>query len=135
MIDRGEMVNIAQARLEDATVLADSERCEGAIYMCGYAVEIALKARICETLDWQGYPSTARDFEKYRSFRTHGLDVLLHLSGVEKMIRTEFLTEWSAVLGWDPQARYRPVGSSTKEDAEYMIESARTLLEALWKKQ
>ena len=41
------------------------------------------------------------------------------------------LVEWSNVAAWDPEARYSPVGNVTVEDAEKMIESAKTLLEAL----
>ncbi|MCB0065385.1 MAG: HEPN domain-containing protein [Caldilineaceae bacterium] len=70
-----------KARLEDAEVLLAANRYDGAMYLCGYAVELALKARICRTLKWAGYPSTRKEFEGYQSLRTHDLKVLLHLSG------------------------------------------------------
>ena len=38
---------IAAARLNDAKVLLENERTDGAGYICGYAIELALKARIC----------------------------------------------------------------------------------------
>jgi HEPN domain-containing protein len=97
MIPRNELKKIARARLKDADILMASRRYDGAIYLCGYAVEIALKARICQTLKWQGYPSSKREFHDYQSFRTHDLDVLLHLAGREQTIKTNFLAEWSAV--------------------------------------
>ncbi len=50
MLDKKEVKKIARARLKDAEVLAASRRYEGAIYLCGYAVELGLKARICKTL-------------------------------------------------------------------------------------
>lgn len=131
MITRAELKKIARARLRDAEVLQRSGRYDGAIYLCGYAVEIALKARICRTLSWSGYPSTGGEFQNYQSFRTHNLAVLLHLSGIEERIQTTFLTEWSAVKAWNPEARYNPTGSVTKQDAELMIVSARILLRAL----
>jgi len=31
---------------------------DGATYLCGYAVEVALKFRICLTLNWPEFPST-----------------------------------------------------------------------------
>lgn len=100
-------------------------------YLCGYAVEIALKARICRTLSWSGYPAMPREFQNYQAFRTHNLDVLLHLSGVEERIKTTLLAEWSVVATWDSEVRYRPIGSATKQRAEDMIAAARALARAL----
>ena len=131
MLTRSELEEIAQARIQDGRVLLDSERYDGAIYLCGYAVEIALKGSICETLGWDGYPSTTKEFANYQTFRTHNLDVLLRLSGSEHKVKTKFLAEWSAVAVWDPEIRYRPPGSATKQGAELMIESSRKLLSAL----
>ena len=131
MITRSDLTKIARARLRDAEVLYRSRRYDGAIYLCGYAVEIALKARICRTLSWLGYPSTGGEFQNYQSFRTHNLDVLLRLSGVEERIKTTLITEWSAVAAWDPEARYKPTGSATRQAAELMVTSARILLRAL----
>ena len=131
MIDRSELKEIAQARARDSRILVGSERYDGAIYLCGYAVEIALKARICATLGWSGYPSSRAEFQKYQSFRTHDLDALLHLCGLEAEIKANFLTEWSVVAAWDPEIRYKLPGSATQAEADLMIESTRTLLGAL----
>jgi hypothetical protein len=83
---------ISNARLQDAIVLLENDRVDGAAYICGYAVELALKARICITLNWDGFPQTRSEFEDYSSFRTHKLDVLLMLSGQEKRIKRNSLT-------------------------------------------
>lgn len=131
MLDRQEMRKIARARLKDAEVLVSSRRYEGAVYLCGYAVELGLKARICRTLKWQGYPSTNSEFNDYRSFKTHNLDILLHLTGIEEKIKNEMLAEWSAVAGWDSQSRYNPIGTASVADARLMIESASALLKKL----
>jgi len=117
----------ARARLQDAEMLLRSERYDGAVYVCGYAVEIALKERICRTLDWPEFPSTKREFEGLQSFKTHDLDVLLHLSGVEQKIKTERWVEWSNVAAWNPEARYNPIGSATAAVADKMIQSAKAL--------
>ena len=121
----------ALARLEDAEILLQSKRYDGAVYVCGYAVEIALKERICRTLDWLYFPSTRGDFQGLQSFRTHDLEVLLHLSGVEQKIKAERWAEWSNVAVWNPEARYNPIGSATAAIADKMIQSAKALLEAL----
>jgi hypothetical protein len=131
MIDTKKIKKIARARLKDAEVLAASSRNEGAIYLCGYAVELGLKARICRTLKWAGFPSTAKEFERYKSFKTHNLDVLLHLTGIEDRIKTQLLAEWSAVAEWDPESRYNPIGNASLSDANLMISSAKSLLAKL----
>jgi hypothetical protein len=131
MLARSDLTKIARARLRDAEVLYRSRKYDGAIYLCGYAVEIALKARICKALAWLGYPSTGGEFQNYQSFRTHNLHVLLRLSGVEERAKTTLMTEWSAVAAWDPEARYKPIGSATRQVAELMIASAMVLLRAL----
>jgi hypothetical protein len=122
---------ISEARLQDAVVLLENDRVDGAAYLCGYAIELALKARICITLSWDGFPQTRSEFENYSSFRTHKLDVLLMLSGQEKRIKAEQLEEWSKVAPWDPEARYKAVGHSRRENVEVMLASVILLLEVL----
>jgi len=56
---------------------------------------------------------------------------LLSLSGVEDKIKSRHLAEWSAVAAWDPEARYNPIGSASKGDAELLLEAAKTLLGTL----
>jgi HEPN domain-containing protein len=58
MISTKDLRAIARARLRDAQVLLKAERFDGAFYLSGYAVELALKARICRTLKWRATPST-----------------------------------------------------------------------------
>jgi len=128
MIAIKDMKAISKARLRDALVLSTGKRYEGAIYLCGYALELALKARICRTLKWAGFPDTNMEFESYKTFKTHDLDVLLHLSGIEAKIKTAFLAEWSAVAQWDPESRYNPIGSATQADAYLMLSSTKALL-------
>jgi len=113
--------------LRDAKVLLGAGRFDGAIYLCGYAVELRLKARICQALKWAGYPSSKREFEGLLSFKTHDLDLLLRLSGREQLVKTTLLTEWSAVARWNPEARYRRVGTATAADAQIMIQAAEAL--------
>jgi hypothetical protein len=131
MLDRVDLKHIARARVEDAEILFKARRYDGAIYLCGYAVEIALKARICETLGWSGYPSSRSEFANYESFRTHNLDVLLRLSGKEQQIKAELFAEWSAVAQWGPDLRYKPIGSATKEGTRLMVDSSKKLLRVL----
>jgi HEPN domain-containing protein len=131
MVSISELRKIAKGRLKDAEVLATAKRYDGAIYLCGYAIETALKARICRVLKWPGYPSTRKEFEGYQSFRTHDLDILLHLSGAEGVVKTKLFAEWSIVATWDANVRYRPIGSASSQDAADMIKSTKAILGVL----
>jgi hypothetical protein len=122
---------ISAARLQDAIVLLANDRIDSAAYLCGYAVELALKARICITLNWEGFPQTRGEFEGFSSFKTHRLDLLLILSGQEQRIKAEQLREWSAVETWDPEARYKTVGHFARDKVEVMVASVRLLVEVV----
>ncbi len=126
-----EILRIAAARLKDAEVLHSAKRYDGASYLCGYAIELALKARICKTLKWPGYPETGSEFSGLASFKVHDLEMLLKLSGRAAMVKARYLAEWSAVLAWRPEDRYSLIGSTNQQDAELMIESTRLLLKKL----
>mgnify|MGYP001572701673 CR=1 FL=1 len=128
MISAKDLRDIASARLADSEVLRKERRFDGATYLCGYVVELTLKARICDTLKWAGFPQTRSEFENYRSFRTHSLDVLLSLTGVERDVKTKCFAEWSIVVKWDPEVRYKPIGTAKEQDADLMIESTKALL-------
>jgi len=80
---RTEIEKIVQARIEDAEVLYQASRYDGSVYLCGYAVELGLKARICRTLQWDEYPTSGT----YKTFKTHDLDVLIHLTGMEDKVK------------------------------------------------
>ncbi len=131
MLLRSDLELILQARLADAESLYSLRRYDGANYMCGYAVEIALKLRICRTLNWVSFPKTSNEFKSLQSFRIHDLDVLLRLSGVEDEIKSRHFREWSKVRQWNPELRYEPTGVITDSDAEEMIEASKKLLEIL----
>lgn len=131
MIPVADLDRIAEARLEDGKTLLAGGRYDGATYVCGYAVEVALKARICRTLNWSDFPSTRGEFQAYRSFQTHELDVLLRLSGQEARIKQNYFTHWNAVAVWKPESRYDVIGTIQRADAESMIGAAEQLLKAL----
>ena len=131
MITRTDLRRLAKARLADAMVLFRGKRYDGAIYLCGYTIELVLKARICTTLQWKEYPETVNEFRDYNSLKTHKLDVLLHFSGREARVKTRHLAEWSEVAKWEPEVRYRKVGSATRADARAMLQAAGGLLKVL----
>lgn len=76
---------LARARLKDAIALRSKKRFDAGFYLCGYAVELALKVRICKTLRWAGYPESAADLKIFKQFHTHDLNLLLLLTGRERV--------------------------------------------------
>ncbi len=127
MIERKELRKIAWGRLKDAQVLFNARRYDGTVYLCGYAVELAIKNRICRTLKWDKYPISG----KLNNFKTHDLQLLLQLSGIEEMVKTSLLAEWSVVSEWNSELRYQNIGSITMDEAKLMIEAAKTLLKRI----
>lgn len=131
MIVRKDLKRLARERLKDAKTLSIGKRHDGALYICGYAVELALKYRICKSLHWPDFPFSESEFKNYHNFKTHDLEVLLRLSGVEKRVKTKYFAHWSAVSMWDPTSRYNIKKKVNKSDAELMIKSAEALLKIL----
>jgi HEPN domain-containing protein len=131
MISTADLMTIARERLTDAETLLKARRYDGAVYLGGYSIEIALKHKICKTLNWAGFPSTNREFERCKSLKTHDFEVLLSFTGIETKLKATYLAEWSAIGIWNPEARYNPAGVINPEDATLMINSAKTLISIL----
>lgn len=117
MPTRDELKQLARTRLKEAQALYSTGLYDGSSYLAGYVVELALKARICRVLDVEQYPVAG---EIARSFKTHNLDDLLRLAGLQrkfdqaKAANPNLLTNWSLVTQWSEQFRYNPVGTSPK---------------------
>lgn len=130
MLSVEELTKIYKSRLKDAGVLFDKGRWDGAIYLCGYALEIKLKLRICRTLKWQSFPQTRKEFENFQSLKTHNYETLLSLSGQELKVKTNYLPDWSIALGWNPELRYT-TGKANRKAADDMLNSTKKLIKAL----
>ena len=125
-LTKEQLKELAYERIADAKALYDAGRYEGAFYICGYAVEMGLKYKICKTLDWDEYPNVGKGSEKHKSFKTHKFDDLLHYSGAEKQ-KKSFVAEWSIVMKWDPEVRYS-LEKQAPKDVKLMIEATETIL-------
>ena len=111
--------------------LFEKGRVDGALYLCGYAVEIALKVRVVKTLKWMGFPSNNKEFSGLQSFKSHDLNTLLYLCGWNAKIRMKYGLEWGTASKWDPEVRYRPPGTVSQLDANMMIASCQKIVGAL----
>lgn len=131
MIPQGELRKRAKAKLKDAEILYKNKRYDGSLYLCGYVLELALKSRTCKTLKWTDFPENNNDFKYFQSFRTHSLQILLTLSGIESKIKLSHFPDWNIVVQWDPEMRYGPVGIINKAAAKDMITSTKNLLKVI----
>ena len=118
---------LAAARLQDAEALLAADRHDAAQYICGYSVELKLKARICRAHGWDKYPPVA---PLAQALKTHNLEVLLLLSTMNARIVSEYAGHWSVVLAWNPEQRY-DVSPVAAQDAQTMIDAARALMAIL----
>ncbi len=131
MIEATELRRMSEAKLADAIALRNAGRYDAAMYLCGYAVELALKARVCETLGWIEFPARSGEFHNYQSLRTHDLNVLLDFSGIHNRVRSEYRTAWEVVGKWAHNWRYLPVESASESACFQIIDAVALLLEVI----
>lgn len=131
MIKLGRMRRVVDARIADAEALFSRRRYHGAIYLCGYAAEFALKYRICRTLRWPGFPESESDRKRHKTFHLHELDILLTFTACERSIKTTMFADWSTIVKWDPESRYK-TSKASKSDARQMIDATTRIVERLF---
>lgn len=134
MFTVNDLKQTARSRLADARVLHRAGQYDGAMYLCGYAVEISLKERICRTLRWTGFPETDAEFKNLSFLKVHNFDLLLKLTGREAVVKTRpsLMAAWSTVAQvWKPEARYRRTGTATEAQTSEMIGAAARLMRLL----
>jgi HEPN domain-containing protein len=124
MATRRELQQLACLRLKEAEALFNAGCYDGCAYLCGYVVELALKAAICATLDVADYP----DDRLKGYFKTHDFDDLRLLAGMEQAftVRPGLLANWSVASKWRAQRRYEPVGSYDQAAAREILEAVRS---------
>jgi len=106
-MNRLEFQQLAQLRLDEASLLLENGRYAGAYYLVGYAVECALKACISKQTREHDFPLKASD-----KLYTHDLNNLLNFSGLSEEHRknsdenADFRLNWAIVKDWKEDARY-----------------------------
>jgi hypothetical protein len=119
-----ELKALAKVRLKEADILLTAGYYDGAAYLCGYVVEMALKARICKHLGVVDYPDSGK---LARVYAVHDLDQLLLLSGLKPKVdptQPIFVT-WSVAVPWRPERRYSPIGTFSAQDAADILDAIR----------
>jgi HEPN domain-containing protein len=127
MATRQQLRDLALLRLQEAEVLFNTGLYDGCAYLCGYVVELALKARICATLGVNDYPekgSRLRD-----AMKSHVLDDLGLLAGMGHDLtsaRPALVANWSSLIEWKPEWRYNPKGSYDRKSAQKLLNAVRS---------
>lgn len=132
MISTADLHSTAREYLRAAKLLRTRRSYDVATYLCGYAIEIALKARICRTLNWTtGFPETSTEFKLKSNLKTHDLEALLEFTGIQDKIKLRYFSDWAIVNKWKPEQRYSPPGTKTLVAAGDMIQATQNLLRIL----
>jgi HEPN domain-containing protein len=107
-MDRSEFRTLTAERLDDAVALLEAGRYACAYYVCGYAVECALKACICRMTRQDYFPP--KDAARYY---VHDLAKLLDIANLksefdkEKERDSAFSVNWAVVKDWSEESRYQ----------------------------
>jgi HEPN domain-containing protein len=109
MLNMITLQQLAETRKEEAKVLLSNKKYDGAYYLSGYVVELALKACIAKGSKEYDFPDKQRALDSY----THNLNTLLKLSGLKQQYLTEINTNkklelnWAIVKEWSETSRYQ----------------------------
>ena len=132
MIAISDLNGTAREYLRAAKLLRTRRSYDVAAYLCGYAVEIALKARICQTLNWTTkFPEANAEFKLKSNLKTHDLEALLEFTGLQDKVKLRYSSDWAIVNKWKPEQRYSPPGTKTLTEAGDMIQATQNLLRIL----
>ncbi|MFN0037436.1 MAG: HEPN domain-containing protein [Saprospiraceae bacterium] len=107
-----EIKSLALQRLAEARQLLAMGHFDGAYYMGGYVIELALKAVICKNLDIDELFDEQKPYMKLINLKVHRFDTLLVLSGLQNAFERardfDFALDsnWSKVSMWKETARY-----------------------------
>jgi HEPN domain-containing protein len=123
-LPRRQLQELARLRLREAEALYNARLYDGSVYLAGYSVELALKARICRILGLKEYP-----LELGQTFKVHNLEQLKALAGLTAQIvaskNKDLFDNWSKAVAWDPEQRYEAPGKYNAGTAKVVLDSIR----------
>lgn len=109
-MNRAELKQLAQDRIDDAQVLLDHDRWTAAYYLVGYAVETGLKACILKFVEETGVIFTDKRFAE--KCWTHRIEDLVKQANLEPTRGTDIQANaalggyWGVVEPWTEISRY-----------------------------
>jgi hypothetical protein len=121
-LNRIELHQLAEDRILDAQALLDAGRWSGAYYLCGYAIECALKACIAKRINQHDFP----DKELALNSFTHSVSKLADVAGLRDDLDKSHAANpamrdhWQRIKDWNEKSRYK---QSTEVTARLLYES------------
>lgn len=118
IVTKADFQELAEERLVEAKALLDLGKWNGAYYLAGYAVELALKACVIKMLmETDAFP----DKELSRNCYTHSVVKLAGLSKLDGELMTatdadpDLLANWALARDWSEEKRYHQIDKTEAE--------------------
>jgi HEPN domain-containing protein len=121
-IDKARLIELAEAKLEDAKLLLSAGRADNAYYLAGYAVELMLKAIVSARFRTDTLPDRAVSTQVF----VHDLQRLINLALLDVALRERekadagFRACLQIVLRWTEESRY---GQYEADEATALIDA------------
>lgn len=126
-MDRKKLQRIAKARIKDAKALLGRKRWSGAYYLCGYAIECALKSCLLRYLGESGAIFGEPGYlKKLADCWTHDLVKLVNLAGLDaefgiaRGANAALENFWNVTKDWEETSRYQ---EKTEAEAKALYEA------------
>lgn len=121
-----EIKKLADLRLEEAEILLNNNKTNGAFYLLGYTVELHLKYKICKMLNIDDLFDVNCNLKKYfdgrNPFFSHDLNTLLVFCGLKRKFdeaksENKVLFKTTSLLFdvWSEKSRYDIQPKNTKD--------------------
>lgn len=103
-----ELEFLSELRLKESKILFENQAYQGSFYLCGYAIECALKACIAKSFRENEFPNKKLVNDSY----VHDLNQLLKLSNLSMQFQLDVKSDpkldihWAVVKDWSEKFRY-----------------------------
>jgi len=144
MIPIADFEQTAREKLLDAKCLLDGERFDGAIYMAGYALEIAIKVKLCHSKEMPAFPDAEDEWKdingalikfdntwkkpnnafdkESKSWKVHLSEELVNK--LNESLKNQILANrgWGKIKLWSVDLRYRRSMATKSQATGFMNE-------------
>jgi HEPN domain-containing protein len=122
-MNKADFEQLADVRIEEAKILLDQGKFDGAYYLAGYAIECALKACIAKLTNQHDFPPDKKFVD---ACYTHDIDKLVEKAGLKTNRDADAIADkdladyWQLAKDWTEQSRYH---RKQQVDAENLFEA------------
>lgn len=120
-LNRATLQDLANIRFNEVKLLLDNGKYDGAYYLSGYVIELALKACFAKNVRQYDFPDKTT---VTKHLFVHNLSGLLGIASLtpafneEIKITPQLNVNWTEVVKWNEESRYE---KHSKEKAERMF--------------